>query len=775
MDRGELTRAIEVFDTVAKPPRSRSKRLAEFRVAALQNRAAAYMVLGDLDRAEQSFLEARAIAKTTGKARAELDRAVRGNLAMLYAQIGDLATARTMLETLVADRALGVSDRAIVLTHLGHVLYSQREFVKAEAAFSRALVLTRNGTSLHTGILINQIEMYRRAGDTKRAAELAQRALKALRAMNAENSGIAAVIMAVLGMSALEQGRLAEAERLLESADAILSKQKDVDAKAVVRRASAVVAQRRGNHAQARRLSREALDYAETQFDRILGFGSEAQRLAYQKESAPFDQLATVGDAELLAEAVLTMKGAVLDSLLAERAIARFGTKEERARLLRINQTKLQIMNAIAQGKSFETFEDALKSEETALARTLAARLRPSRGRITSRQIQGKLDRGEVLVEIVRFRRTDAPYELSDAYGAIVIAREGDPQWIPLGKARPVEDDVYDLMRRFGGDRSMGAATPQTAADVAAQANADAEVAVVLKNLYQRVWLPLERSFPRGTKKVIVSPDGVASFLPWAVLLDDRNRFIAERWPLMQIGSGRDLLHPPPPAGVRTLLALGDSSGDLSYSRKEVDVICNAAQRHGWQTTKLLQGNAKESSLRGPAPRILHVATHAGRLSGEMTETVQTRLSRNPMYRGVLLLGGAKKTLALWNKGANVSAADDGILTAEEAGALELNATWLTVLSGCETGIGDARAGEGVMGLRRGFALAGTQHLLFSLWPIADDSTAQFMEAFYGDLFRTNEPPAAFHEAQLSELIRWRNEKGLEAAVYRAGGFLLTR
>lgn len=84
-------------------------------------------------------------------------------------------------------------------------------------------------------------------------------------------------------------------------------------------------------------------------------------------------------------------------------------------------------------------------------------------------------------------------------------------------------------------------------------------------------------------------------------------------------------------------------------------------------------------------------------------------------------------------------------------------------------------AGEGVLGLRRGFVLAGTQSMLFSLWSADDEASASFMKAFYERLFRDGDSGRGFRETQVSELRRWKARSNTRAAVYRAGGFVLTR
>ena len=76
---------------------------------------------------------------------------------------------------------------------------------------------------------------------------------------------------------------------------------------------------------------------------------------------------------------------------------------------------------------------------------------------------------------------------------------------------------------------------------------------------------------------------------------------------------------------------------------------------------------------------------------------------------------------------------EDGFLTLSEIYGLKLNADLVT-LSACRTGLGLRVSGEGVIGLTRAFINAGARSVLVSLWEVADESTALFMEEFYRQL-----------------------------------------
>src|SRR5207248_2576649 len=152
-----------------------------------------------------------------------------------------------------------------------------------------------------------------------------------------------------------------------------------------------------------------------------------------------------------------------------------------------------------------------------------------------------------------------------------------------------------------------------------------------------------------------------------------------------------------------------------------------------WPVTVHLGSEATEARLQALRfPYILHLATHGFFLAE--TDEIATDASengrgvggakiseppnlllesdgpmqrpivlKNPMHRSGLALAGAQETLRAWGRGETPPMNNDGIVTAEEVGGLKLQGTWLVVLSACESGIGQALAGEGVLGLRRGF------------------------------------------------------------------------
>ncbi|MBN1996738.1 CHAT domain-containing protein [candidate division KSB1 bacterium] len=90
---------------------------------------------------------------------------------------------------------------------------------------------------------------------------------------------------------------------------------------------------------------------------------------------------------------------------------------------------------------------------------------------------------------------------------------------------------------------------------------------------------------------------------------------------------------------------------------------------------------------------------------------------RHPMYSKIIFAQ-------------NKDGSQDGLLHTYEVYNLKLDADMI-VLSGCSSGLGKLRRGEGIVGMSRGFLYAGVPSMVVSLWPVEDKSTADLMSNFY--------------------------------------------
>jgi CHAT domain-containing protein len=166
-----------------------------------------------------------------------------------------------------------------------------------------------------------------------------------------------------------------------------------------------------------------------------------------------------------------------------------------------------------------------------------------------------------------------------------------------------------------------------------------------------------------------------------------------------------------------------------------------------WRDTKAVTGQsalaltgewATDTAFKTHAPgrRILHMATHGFFIDGSCVSThAGTRGIRrtrpapvvrpNPLLLSGLALAGANRSEA------GDAGLDDGILTATEIAALDLQGVEWAVLSACDTGVGAVQAGEGVLGLRRAFEVAGARAVIMSLWAVADQPTREWMRELY--------------------------------------------
>jgi CHAT domain-containing protein len=169
---------------------------------------------------------------------------------------------------------------------------------------------------------------------------------------------------------------------------------------------------------------------------------------------------------------------------------------------------------------------------------------------------------------------------------------------------------------------------------------------------------------------------------------------------------------------------------------------------------------------------VLHLATHGFFLEGACASALDPEkpeadvLRENPLLLSGLALAGANRRVAADPD------AEDGILTAQEVASLDLASVEWAVLSACSTGVGEIHAGEGVLGLRRAFRVAGARTLITSLWPVDDVSTRAWMRALYAARFgRGLWTAESVREASL-RVLGERRRKGRSTHPFYWAGFV---
>jgi CHAT domain-containing protein/Flp pilus assembly protein TadD len=533
----------------------------------------------------------------------------------------------------------------------------------------------------------------------------------------------------------------------------------------------------------------------------VLAFGTEQQRLAYQKRSYPYDLLARVanetGEAMPLANAILHNKGIVLDSLMEDYQLA--GSPEIKDKMLSLKGQLMMLMMAIHQDNSDsailkrahqrEKLERQLKQLESGLAQQVGEARQAFE--VNVERVQKVLSKDSVLVEFIRYKHFVGRQDRQAYYGAVIIPKEGKPTWAALGTAESIEPQIVAYQQMMRCEKDCPDYEEET-------------VMEILQTLYQSIWAPIEEQFPKGIKTVILSPDGELNFVSFATLLTPPDSdFLVQKFDLYYVASGRDLLRKPKSTEQSTMMiyALSDwnqssvvaktrslvneplmSSVErqayldltlelISGTLPEANALKQMAQSKNWMVKTFVNAEATEKPLYElePSPRILHFATHGVFLQPTPEKFVMdfmltsggtqsqylspVKFLMNPMRRSFIALSGAQTTLNAWRVGDAEKLPhplNDGILTAEEVSSLKLENTWLTMFSACETGRGEGRSGEGVLGLRRGFVRAGTQNLLMTLWPYKDgvDEIVDFEVEFYETAIKTKNAPKALNDVQ---------------------------
>ncbi len=559
----------------------------------------------------------------------------------------------------------------------------------------------------------------------------------------------------------------------------------------------AVLYQAQGNIDLATDYFTRTSNIEENNLSLIFTTGSEAQKQAYMNTLSGTTHRAIslhLQDApnnpevaQLALTTLLRRKGRILDALTDNIQLIRENLTPENQQLLdQLADTRTQLATLIynkpenLDGEAYKTQVANLKAEANQLEAELSRRsaeFRTLSQPVTIEAIQQQIPENSVLVELTLYQ----PFDVNNRqwgdprYAAYILHATGEPQWVDLGEAAPINAAAKDLqnsLARYGNLTTLQ------------------ETARELDSLLMQ---PIRAKLGDKTH-ILMSPDSQLNLIPFAALVDENNQYLVENYQITYLTTGRDLLrleNKQQPRQAAVIVANPDydepgvNNSEIAFNRgsnqrsSDIDSIRfgelpgTAAEADAIQpllpnATVLTEAKATEQAIKQvEAPRILHVATHGFFLNVDLVAPtanpfenrgfvgVQARPDadftpsapvnqENPLLRSGLALAGFNSRSG--------GGSEDGVLTALELAGLNLRGTQLVVLSACETGVGDVANGEGVYGLRRALAIAGAESQLISLWKVSDEGTKDLMVDYYQRLLSGEGRSAALREVQLAML-----------------------
>lgn len=707
-------------------------------------------IVTDLKRSEQLLKHSLAIAEKTLGAEHAFVGDVLNQLGVTHMDRREFQQAepyllRSQAIFLKTQGAQSISQ-VYSLHNLGRIARERKDYAKAEEHYGKAIEIVEKAfgpENPRLAIILNNVaNIHRAKGDYAKSLEAHLRVLGISGTTKGPTHPMTLMSLGNIARTYAAQGDVREAVRFQRRVDAVIERNIEINI--------------------AIGSERQKLSYLNSVAERT------DRTLSLNLRLAPDDTDA----GELAALVLLQRKGRVLDAMSESfAALRQRATPEERALLERYNDTTAQLARMTVNGPQGASFDEhrrrvsELEEEKERLEETISRRNAEFRARtqpVTLASVRELIPADAALIEFVVFRPFDPKAESNnEAYGAsryaaYVVHKGGVARGVDLGEAADIDATVAEF-RHALRDPSRR------------------DVRSLARKLDDAVMRPL-RALAGDANHLLISPDGALNLIPFEALIDERGRYLVQRYSFTYLTSGRDLTRmrverdsrtdpvviadpsfgdPAPERSAPRASVSSDATGDrrrsVTVARSLSEVyfapLSGTAQeavtiRTLFPEARLLTGElASESELKAASsPRILHVATHGFFLEDGATGAK----AENPLLRSGLALAGANL------RGGN----DDGILTAMEATGLNLWGTKLVVLSACDTGLGEVRNGEGVYGLRRAFVLAGAESVLMSLWPVSDQATRRLMNEFYKNLKRGKGRGASLRQVQLDLLKR---------------------
>jgi len=696
----------------------------------LNNQAMLFQSIGRYDDAEKSLKEACAIADKLKQSKSSNGRKFWSNLALLYQQTGKFNEAEQIY--------LGMEKR----------------FPKNSPDFA--------------SMLNNQAALYIAMGKEDKVEDLLKRSISIYKSNFGEENPAYAKALSDLGNFYRYKERYTEADAMLERALAVreltlgrnhplyVQSQEDI----------AILAWKRKSMSKAYMMYREVMDKSLDFINKYFPPMSEAEKTKYWDVLSPRFQrfynfaidanvenppiIQDVFDYQIATKALLLnttnkVKDAIFsskDPLLIKDYVTWLDQKENLARLFAYSKEELknQKINLDSMVRAANAMEKKLSERSADFSAGYGAQ------KITYKDIRSLLTDSEAVVEILRVQVFNQKFEKDSRYLALVLTKNGElPKLVVMQNGEQLDTRYAKFYRN---------AIQQKIAD---------------EYSYEQYWSRIEPDLA-GKKLIYVSPDGVYNQLNLNTLKKTDGDFVINRYDLVILGNSKDLI------GIKnkkqrtskktaTLVGFPDYGGSeitpLPGTKVEIDGISKIIKGAGYQVNQFTQKDATEAKLKSiKAPALMHVATHGYFLqdvesTGSAFGVHLDNANNNPLLRSGLMLANASATVS-GKRMPNLESNDNGILTAYEAMNLNLNGTDLVILSACETGLGDVKAGEGVYGLQRAFLVAGADALIMSLWKVDDAATQQLMTNFYSNWIKLGNKQKAFKQAQLQLMSKYK-------------------
>ncbi|MCR5153097.1 MAG: CHAT domain-containing protein [Prevotella sp.] len=406
---------------------------------------------------------------------------------------------------------------------------------------------------------------------------------------------------------------------------------------------------------------------------------------------------------------------------------------------------------------------------------------------LTWRDVQQRLTDNETAVEFVIIdpRALTHPTDTTVYYGAMLLNKNFEaPKFVPLSAKNATDDIIRQLSYEAGRGE---------AAD-------EANITSLSRSLNDFIWQPITTCITPGNR-VSFAPVSMLSIAPLEYLTDSTDTPICDRYDMRRLSSTRELCkdRSTKPGDNAVLYGgliydNGSTTDSISTTRskragwrylphtaEEVDSITLILKGAGYYVTthKGMDGSEEVfRSMSGKDIDILHVATHGFYFNEDESATldffkdlnipVRRNMSISNLMRSGLLLSGGQQA---WLGGkADATDGNDGVALSSEISLLDLHNVSLVTLSACQTGQGDISA-DGVVGLQRGFKMAGAESILMTLWDVNDDATRLFMTSFYRHLAAGKDKHEALRQAQ-TDLRHYDNGR-YDAPRYWAAFILL--